>query len=257
MNSPDQHDADEATLGEDVEFSVGDYMQLVEILSWRLVTELWRRFPLQFNLIEMHPCGGQYDCLALLIKGTTMSAIDVNRGGGSVHIHKHAFGLAGDMAMCSDWVQRMLGPAPRRILDAIADEARLRVPKQLPVSTPAALTFRFIADFLTHSFGRLGRWECRNGFEDTSGCGGGVRHHFFEQFPALADVAARQYGTPIMGEHAYCFWFLVKDGKPMLCLDTSGRVFRRDGTSHDLLELYQHDRRIWPLICVAALDILP
>lgn len=66
-----------------------------------------------------------------------------------------------------------------------------------------------------------------------------------------------RHGAPIMGEYAYNFWFLVEDEKPMLCLDMQGRVFRRDGTTHDLMALYQRDHRIWPLIFATAVDILP
>ncbi|HNY85931.1 MAG TPA: hypothetical protein PKN23_05490 [Candidatus Hydrogenedentes bacterium] len=160
--------------------------QLEEIVSWRFVTEFWRRFPESFDLIEAHPGGGQYDCLALLTKGENPSiAIDVNRGGGSVHIHKHALGLDGSMSMHSDWMERMLGPEPNKFLDEIAHEARLKVPKKRPASTAATLTYRYISDFLAHSIGRLEKWECRNGFEDTSGWGGGVRREFFESFPLL------------------------------------------------------------------------
>ena len=73
----------------------------------------------------------------------------------------------------------------------------------------------------------------------------------------MAEADAWQHGEPIMGEYAYNFWFLIKDERAMLCLDTSGRVFRRDGKAHDLSKLYRRDRRIWALICATALDILP
>ena len=72
--------------------------QIDEILSWRFITEFWRRFPHDFTLIEAHPGGGMYDCLVLLTKGKdSQFAIDVNRGGGSVHIHKSAFGLGNEI----------------------------------------------------------------------------------------------------------------------------------------------------------------
>ena len=224
---------------------------LVEIVSWRFVTELWRRWPKHFDLIEMHPGGGQYDCLALRTKGEhSETVIDVNRGG-SVHTH------IGEMRNYSDWLERMLGRTPTTFLDEIANGARLPIPKKRPPSTPATLTYRYISDFLTHSVGRLENWQCRNGFEDTSGYGGGVRRHFFEQFPLLRKEDTIGHGTPICGCHEFNFWFLLKDEKPVLCLDTSGRLFRRDGACHDLPSLYKHDRRIWPLICETALDILP
>jgi hypothetical protein len=37
--------------------------QLMEIASWRLLTEMVRRSP-DLRIYELHPGGGQYDCLA-------------------------------------------------------------------------------------------------------------------------------------------------------------------------------------------------
>jgi hypothetical protein len=117
--------------------------QLEEIMSWRFITEFWRRFPNRFYLIEAHPGGGQYDCLVLLAKGKNPKfAIDVNRGGGSVHIHKNAFGLGDDITLHSDWLSRMLQPTPAKFLNEIAQEARLVPPKQLPASTPVTIVYR-------------------------------------------------------------------------------------------------------------------
>jgi hypothetical protein len=255
----EHHSTHKATTREEVEFVTLASPQLEEVLSWRFITELWRRCPDRFDLIEAHPCDGQYDCLALCTKGQNPAiAIDVNRGGGSVHIHKYALGLEGDMAYYPDWMARVLAPEPERFLDDIAREARLPVPKKLPTSTPAILTCRYISDFLTHSIGKREHWQCRNGFEDSSGfVGGGIRRMFFDKFSFLGVEELRKSGNPRWGHYEYNFWFLVKGEDPMLCLDTSGRVFRRDGTWHDLSKLYQRDRRIWALICATALDILP
>jgi hypothetical protein len=151
----------------------------------------------------------------------------------------------------------MLGPNPDRFLDEISREARLTVPKKLPASTAATLTYRYISDFLTHSVGRLENWECRNGFEDSSGYGGGVRCQLFEHFSVFADENTISHGSPIFWEYAYNFWFLLKDENPVLCLDTSGRLFRRDGGCHKLTGLYKRSKHIWPLICETAVDILP
>jgi hypothetical protein len=232
--------------------------QLEEIMSWRFITEFWRRFPKHFYLIEGHPGGGQYDCLVLMTRGKNSPrfAIDVNRGGGSVHIHMNAFGLGDDMTLHSDWLSRMLQPTPK-FLDEIAQEVRLVPPKHLPTSTPTTIVYRFISDFLTHTMGRLERWECRNGYLDTSGDGGGKRHHLFEKFPGLRKEENLRKIEPFYGEYAYNFWFLLKNDVPVLCLDTSGITYRRDGSSYDLGHLYKGNRKIWPLIFEVARDILP
>jgi len=231
--------------------------QLEEIMSWRFITEFWRRFPKRFYLIEGHPGGGQYDCLVLMTKGKNPQfAIDVNRRGGSVHIHQNAFGLGDDITLHSDWLSRML-QSPVIFLDEIAQEVRLVPPKHLPTSTPTTIVFRFISDFLTHTIGRLERWECRNGYCDTSGDDGGERRDLFEQFPGLKERESLRKIESFCGEYAYNFWFLLKNDAPVLCLDTSGVTYCRDGSSYDLGQLYKCQRKIWPLIFEVARDILP
>lgn len=233
--------------------------QLEEILSWRFVTELWRRFPDLFTLIEAHPGGGQHDSLMLVTKGEDPQfAIDVNRGGGSVHINKDAFGLGNEEALYSDWLSRMLEQPPTKFLDSICKEARLVPPKKLQTSSPTTITYRFIADFLTHSIGKLERWECRNGFEDTSGyMGGGKRQYLFNRFPILRKEQNLRKAEPFIGEYAYNYWFLLRNDEPVLCLDTSGVAYCLDGTFHDLSNLYGVHRKIWPLIFEVARDLLP
>ena len=232
--------------------------QLEEILSWRFITEFWRRFPKSFYLIEAHPCSGQYDCLVLMTKGKNPQfAIDVNRGGGSIHIHENAFGLGDDITLHSDWLSRMLQPTPAKFLDEIAQAVRLVPPKKLPTSTPETIVYRFISDFLTHAMGRLDKWECRNGYLDTSEYGGGKRANLFEKFPSLRKEENLRNIEPFFGEYEYNFWFLLKNDLPFLCLDKSGIVHRRDGSSIDLGHLYEGNRKIWPLIFEVARDILP
>jgi hypothetical protein len=58
--------------------------QLVEIASWRLLSELHRRHPTQFTVIATHPGGGQYDCL-LIFDTEQRHIADFNRKG-SLHV---------------------------------------------------------------------------------------------------------------------------------------------------------------------------
>lgn len=92
--------------------------QLRESLSWRLVTELWRRFPDRFLLIETHPCSGMYDCLTLWSQNANKGVLDVNREG-SVHVHGDAQTGAGDHASWGDWVEKMLAESPDLFLDEV------------------------------------------------------------------------------------------------------------------------------------------
>jgi hypothetical protein len=158
---------------------MNDSLQLAEILSWRIMTEIWRRVPDRYGVIEMHPGGGMYDCLTLWnTTKSSSSPLSINRGG-SLNVDS-----LGSTKSWPDWINRMLED-PKDFVTEVARKAGLPEPIKLPKSAASTVTFRFITDFLTHSIGRLEHWECRNGFCDSSGYGGGVRSHWFEKFPGI------------------------------------------------------------------------
>lgn len=227
-------------------------MQLAEVLSWRIAVELWRRFPDRFMLLELHPGGGMYDCLTLWERTQNRSVLEINRQG-SVHL----WPTSGDHQSWQDWDLRFLAVPPLKFIDELTVALRLPIPKALPPSTAATVAYRFIAEFLTHTVGRLELWECRSGFFDTSGYGGGKRRDFFEKFPALASHPLPQRHPALQFDFAYYYWFLLRDQEPQLCLNTDGMVFTTSGAVHDLLPLYKQKRRIWPLINKAAGSLLP
>ncbi len=228
--------------------------QLVEIASWRIVSELHRRYPDKFRVIETHPGGGLYDCLALFDDEKNHIA-DFNREG-RLHIFAK-FDNSTLQGPLDIWAEMFDANNLKDTLDRISFMIGLPVPSQLPLSTPTTLVYRFISAFLTHSAFSIHKWECRNGCLDTSGEGGGKRHHLFEKFPGLGKEENLRKIEPFFGEYAYNFWFLLKDDIPFLCLDISGGVYRRDGSSYNLGHLYEGNRKIWPLIFEVARDILP
>lgn len=228
------------------------HRQLEEALSWRLVTELWRRFADRFSLVEMHPGGGQYDCLSLLKSGDDFqSVLHVNRSGGSVHVH-----CGRTPQSWTEWAERMLADPPR-FLDEIGDAIGIAAPKSLPKSTPMTISFRYICEFLTHAVGRLEKWECRNGFCDTSGDGGGKRDKWFNCFPGIEGEPPPKALSGGKLSSAYGYWFLLKETEPVLCLDTDGRLYKLDGSVLDLTAIYSKHKRMWPVIAVTAMELLP
>jgi hypothetical protein len=226
--------------------------QLEEALSWRLVTELWRRFPNRFFLIETHPGGGQYDCLSLIERNEDFHGVfDVNRSGGSAHLHQGRTPQS-----WSDWVDRMLSD-PRGFLDDVGKAYGLAAPKSLPKSTPSTISFRYACEILTHAVGRLEYWECRNGFCDTSGWQGGKQDSWFACFPAIANTTPPKVLEKRGMDGAYGYWFLLKDSTPVLCFDIEARLYKLDGNIYDLAVLYDGHERIWPVIAETAMDLLP
>lgn len=225
--------------------------RLKEVMSWRFITELHRRFPKRFQIIEAHPGGGMYDCLTLIDKQRQESVIDVNRQG-SVHV------LLEHSDIWSNWLERMLAEDSKDFLDEVTRVARLKIPNKLPPTTPESLVYRFISDFLSHSINQREYWECRNGFFDTSSISpSSIRAEWYELFPnakSRLDELVRRNDSDLP---AYQFWFLLRDEKPKLCLEFSGTAYRLDGKSIDLMPLYKQYRRIWPIISEVALDLLP
>ena len=226
--------------------------QLEEVLSWRLITEIWRRFPNRYCLIESHPSGGQYNCLSLIrLEGSPISEIDVNRGGGSVQVL-----LDEARQAWPNWPEHMLN-SPRQFVDSIVNAKELITPSPLPKSTATTISLRFICEFLTHTVGRLESWECRNGFFDTSAGGGGRRNELFRSFPSIVEQPKNSTFANGNLHPAYGFWFLTKNARPMLCIDINGQLATLNGESHDLVASYAAHKRIWPVIAETALELLP
>lgn len=225
--------------------------QLKEILSWRLATELWRRYPDRFFLIETHPGGGQYDCLSLIeMEEGLSSVLSINREG-SLHL---TYGRT--PGVWPDWSERM-ATDPGFFLDELSDCLGMDVPQPLPQSSPSTIAFRFICEFLTHATGRLNHWECRNGFLDTSGWACGRHDDWFDCFPALKNPDHPK--RMIHGEldPDCCYWFLLKDMLPRLCIDIGGGLYNPEGETYDLVAIYSRHKRIWPVIAETAIQLLP
>lgn len=230
--------------------------QLVEIASWSIVSELHRRYPDKFKIIETHPGGGQYDCLTLYDIQRQSSAAHFNRQGRFSVFQR--FDLISDLPEPLDiWPLMMTTSGSKEILDRVSSMLGLPIPSHLPPSTPVTLVYRVIAAFLKHAAFGLHRWECRNGIFDTSGMEEGGRVEAFEKFPLARERLQADLPDDILREPAYRFWFVYRDYKPVLCLETTGLVWTLDEREIHLAQLYAEYRRIWPLIAAIAGDLLP
>jgi hypothetical protein len=227
--------------------------QVIEIASWRVVSELHRRYPTKFTVIETHPCSGQYDCLSLF-DAEQRHIADFNRKG-RLHVF-NTFDQSQPPESFDIWSEILSINDVKETLDKISTMLRLSIPPKLPPSTPTTLAYRFIAEFLTHSAFGIHRWECRNGVFDTSGYGSGVASAF-EHF-AKAQMRLRiKLPNDVLGEPAYRFWFIYKNKTPVLCFETNGTVWNRNGTEFKLADLYSNKHLIWDVVMEIAGDLLP
>ena len=109
---------------------------------------------------------------------------------------------------------------------------------------------------LTTQFGK-DKWECRNGMFDTSGSGGGGVRSDINKFPGAKKRLQGRLPGDVLGEPAYRFWFLRRNEMPVLCFEITETVWREDGSSFDLMDIYKKERRIWPVINKVAGHLLP
>jgi len=229
--------------------------QLIEAASWRLVAEVLRRHP-HLQVVETHPGGGQSDCLSILLEDDASgpdSQIALNRSGG-VHFfagvdHRHHWP--------EFWNDYLSAPDPRRIVSEVCGKAGLPAVRRLPASTPAVVVYRFIAAFMATSIMGRKSWECRNGYNDSSGMEGSyVRGEWFASFPAaLARLSVRLPDDP-MAEPVSRFWFICKSGRRSSVLKRPARAWDLEGTEFDLMKLYRVRHRIWPVVSFVARDLL-
>ncbi len=224
--------------------------QVLEAVSWRVASELVRRHPRRLRVIETHPGGGQYDCLTLIDRrGWRGGHIDLNRiGTAHVHVRFDDPNRDGHHRYHGFW-GAYLSEHPLEVLRMLERHAGLPDVGHLPTSTRTSLSFRFAASCMAPVALGLRRWEWRNGFDDNSGWESGVREDLFAAFPALAERrAVRLDGDPLSSE--YRFWFLLREGEPLLALESVGLVWGSDRTAAvDLRDAYRRaGRRLAPLV---------
>jgi T3SS (YopN, CesT) and YbjN peptide-binding chaperone 2 len=235
--------------------------QLIEIASWHVVAELCRRHPTEFEVIEAHPSGGQSDCLALC------------RSGYGIHV---AFNRPGSFAVFSPFESRGSGGGIpdfwsrtvsydsdlKRLLNEVDGHIGLRSPVSLPATTRKVLTFRVMAAFMRATVFSLAEMDWRNGMLDTAGFGGGARDGWFDEYPQLRDRIAVHLATDPLDDPSRRFWFLIDQRwtapSTLVCMETTGWVHFKDGTSSDLMKAYREgSRQLWPIVFEHLNEFIP
>lgn len=217
--------------------------------SWRLASELVRRHPKLLSVFQLHPGGGQYDCLSIQASDETL--IDLNRNG-SIHVLKRLDGRPADCEPASwdDYLQA----EPRRFLGALEAAAGLPPPKSVPAATPTTLTLRVLAAIAAVHVKAVHPVDIRSGYFDSSG-GSYPEDELFDAFPTLPDDLLRPLPGDSLGVAEYRFWFVTRDGAPILAFETStGTAWTsHHGEGVDLMATYKAHRRS---LNATALDVL-
>lgn len=157
--------------------------QLIEALSWKLVSELHRRHPDRFTVIETHPRGGQYDCLTLWVSNETVA--DLNREGGF-----HVFSGGQSIPSQELWPIALTEGGIADVLNLMSEACRFPVPAPLPPTGLETLVYRVMAGVSAALVFEKDPWEWRNGQMDSSGSDDqGHRDKWFDAFPGAKEAA--------------------------------------------------------------------
>lgn len=230
--------------------------RLIEAASWYVATALVRRHP-ELRIIQTHPGGGQYDCLAIYRRGTDPFEgphLDLNRLG-SAHIW--ISGQADPRTWDNFWVEYLAAPDPDPLICDLETQFDLTAPEHTPPTTPEVLVYRIIAEALgAQCWGRR-PYSFQNAYLDTSGYGAGPDEAVFGAFPTASERRRVVETDDLYEVSEYRFWQLSRAGQPVALLEVSGHAFRADGTLK-LMELYQSvGRRLWPVLDAVIGSDLP
>ncbi|MGJ7561870.1 TY-Chap2 family putative peptide chaperone [Brevibacterium casei] len=218
--------------------------RLVYLQSWWVASEFLRRHP-EFDLVETHPGGGLYDCLAILgPRGATgPTHIDLNRKG-RIHIHSgispnfdaNSWELELPVEWSSEAKQRNRRQLPLFLEAAVG----LSAPQQTPVTTPKTLIYRVIYQLLLFALNEVEDWEAHNAQYDSSGMDSGWDPDYFAQIPSARSALEND---PNLDNRQTCFWAVLRGGRCLALLQENGMLHRPDALPMSVMTIYDAEHR--------------
>lgn len=193
---------------------IADRFQLAQ--SWWLASELARRHP-DLLILETHPGGGQYDTLT--IARPSGAVLDINRGGGHIHIH-----VPGTDVQPIPLTDALTEEDPHALVRQLEQAARLPVPAHAASASPRSLTYRTLAFVLNATVNQQKTLDVRSEYEDTSGYGAGPRG-WLAGFPLAAQRVRERRPDDLYDIPEYRYWLILRDDTPVAALDTDGFVY--------------------------------
>jgi len=217
-----------------------------EVLSWEIASDIVRRFPGRFAIIELHPANN-YDCLTLWDLEQHSPFLYMNRRMAS-HITNPSN---------LNWTQVLNTPNRRQVVELIEREMSLGSPSATPSTEQSSIGPMLIAQFLRRTSLSRRNWIAVNGLASGS-YGDGVREELFAAYGMERQFLAESNPQQGRMSDGYEYWFLMpyvssgdemrpwdESTKPPAMFDAVRGVLHRDGKKFNLLAEYQKvDRSI-------------
>ena len=104
--------------------------RLREALSWEISAELVRRHPEQLMLAELHPGGGQYDCMTIVSLQDQEKAFLNRISKGHINV-----ALRDSLDDRPNWTQVLFADNRRAVVELIERDLKLVAPRETPLTT--------------------------------------------------------------------------------------------------------------------------
>ncbi len=216
--------------------------------AWKLLTAIVSRRP-DLRIIETHPGGGQYDCLSLYSTDQTHIA-DLNLNG-RFHVFNRLDGADHGTQSSHDW-QGMFD-SPEELNLQVLNWAGLT---ESSIETSPGVhveIYRFISAYLQYMADVSNEWQCRNGYFDSSGMDGCFVVYDFDRFRPAKERLSQQLPDDFLGQSAYRFWFLRKNGEPRICMETTGTLWLADDIGYDPFDIREESAQSLVRTTISAL----
>lgn len=218
--------------------------------SWRIGSELARRYPNDVVLIDSIPIEGvDYDCLRV-VRLDGDGYVDFNRNSwGSASCNGPGESEGVMMAFLLEWISVA---DRRRMVRRVSECLGMPPVKPVPPTSRRVLAYRALAAFLqAHAMDRH-RWSVD---------GAGVivplaiaqRTDLIKVFPGL------RIGRSVIDNEgdfatdaAFCTWFVCRNESPLVYVSTDARAKNRKGGEADLFETYSRSKRIDDVVAQLA-----
>lgn len=223
--------------------------QIADAVSWELIYQIMRRYhvPYDLRIVETHPCSGQYDCISIYSHKEKSLFFDFNLPAQSLHVCRNddkRYNVVDDYLQAEN---------PKEYLDKICRQAGLTVPDSVPSSTGPVIACGVMAQLLHNKMFSRECYKFYMGYIDSSGMYHGIRKEAMILFDITRRLLDDANDKNISKFYKY-FYLEETSSRSIFCLfDMSGRMYFRDNTEINLIEMYnKHDRSIHLLACAVV-----
>ena len=174
-----------------------------EALSWEISAELVRRHPDELMLAELHPGGGQYDCMTIVsLRDHSKAFLNrINKG----HID---VALRDSLDDRPNWTQVLLADNRRDVVELIEGDLNLVGPKETPLTTSRSIGYRVIAEVISQKALSKNSLFASHGWFDGEMYELNAKMKMFDALP-LAAAALRSFSaSELFRSPAANYWFI-------------------------------------------------